>query len=266
MPQPPPATDVELLIATMNRREPPDVLRELGEAERPSLLFINQQSSGTLPADVSAAWGRMLSFAELGLSRSRNRALDAARGELLLIGDDDLAYLPDVVGTLRRAFAAHPDATAITFQFLDHATRKPLKRYPTRGFKNYLRTIASVSSFEIALRRERLGALRFDTRFGVGGAHPSGEEGIFLADLLRAGHALYYWPEPLCTHPGMGSGHKLWSTESAQAKGAVFQRMYGAAWPLVGLWFAVAKYPQYRGSVGLGSWLWHTAKGARRAR
>ena len=248
----------------MNCREPPNLLADFSAAdERPAVLVINQCPGGELPALLETPTLRMISVQDRGLAKSRNLALDAARGELLVLADDDLRYLPSALATVREAFAAHPDATAITFQFLNSDTGQPYKRYPPRGFRHNLRTIASVSSVEIALRRERLGSLRFDPAHGLGARFPSAEEGVFLADLLHAGHKLYYWPAPLCSHPGQTSGHTQWSPAIAEAKGAAFARMYRGRWPLVAAWFALRKYPLYKQHLGLGAFALHSVRGAK---
>lgn len=246
----------------MRRTEPPDLLTDVPlQGERPSVLVINQCPEGNLPPPLDSPQLRMISVQDRGLSKSRNLALDAACGDVVVLADDDLRYLPGALQTLREAFAAHPDATAITFQFLNSDTGQPYKRYSPRGFRHNLRSIASVSSVEIALRRDRLGRLRFDPAFGLGARYPSAEEGVFLADLIHAGHALYYWPAPLCSHPGQTSGHTQWSPAVAEAKGAAFARMYRSAWPLVTVWFALRKFPLYRKRLGLGSFVANGVRG-----
>lgn len=246
----------------MRRKEPPDLLADFPpDSERPALLVINQCPEGNLPPPLDAPQLRMVSVQDRGLAKSRNLALDAARGDVVVLADDDLRYLPNALRTVRQAFAAHPDATAITFQFLNSDTGQPYKRYPASGFRHNLQTIASVSSVEIALRRDRLGSLRFDPAFGLGARYPSAEEGVFLADLIHAGHKLYYWPAPLCSHPGQTSGHTQWSPAVAEAKGAAFARMYRGAWPLVTVWFALRKFPLYRKRLGLGAFVAHGLRG-----
>lgn len=258
---------VELLVAAMHCAEPPDLLVDFPDGvERPDVLVINQCPDGPLPVPLEQPHLRMISVDDRGLAKSRNLALDSAQGDLVVLADADLRYLPSALQTLRAAFAAHPDATVITFQFLNSDTGQPYKRYAKRGFRHNLRTIASVSSVEIAVRRSKLGALRFDPAHGLGARFPSAEEGVFLADVLRAGHAAYYWPEPLCSHPGQTSGHTQWSAQVAEAKGAAFRRMYRGVWPLVTAWFVVRKYPLYKAKLGLAAFAWHSLRGVRAVR
>jgi len=255
--------EIELLVACMNRTEPPPVLaRFAAGAERPALLVINQCTTIEPPPDLEQPGVRMYSMRERGISRSRNRALERARGKLLVIVDDDIEYLPGALATLRRGFAAHPAAAVVTFQFVVRETGKPSKRYAPRAFSHGRLSAAGVTSFEIALRRELAGRIRFDERFGLGAALTSGEENIWLQDVLRQGHSAGYFPEPLCDHPGLTSGHRGWTEVEARTKGALLRRMYPTAWPAMIGGFSVLKYPLYRQQMTAPRFLATALKGA----
>lgn len=261
------APEVELLVACMNRREPPPVLARFApSAERPALLVINQCTEIEPPPDIDAEGLRMISVREQGLSRSRNRALEHARGELLAFCDDDVEYLPSALATLRRGFAAHPRAAIVTFQFLARETGRPFKRYAPAPFEHGPLSVAAVSTIEIAFRRERAAHLRFDERFGLGAGLASGEENIWLRDALRAGLRAGYFPEPLCDHPGLPTGHRAWTAADARAKGALLRRMYPRAWPAMVGGFCVLKYPLYRERLSAPRFLLEAVQGARKLR
>ena len=259
--------EVELLVACMNRSEPPPVLARLPpSAERPALLVINQCTTIEPPPELVAPGVRMISVRERGLSRSRNRALELARGKLLVFCDEDVLYLPAALATLRRGFAAHPGAAIVTFQFQTRETGALFKHYAPSPFAHGPLSVAAVSTIEIALRRERAGHLRFDERFGLGAALPSGEENIWLADALRAGLSAGYFPEPLCDHPGLSTGHRAWSHADARAKGALLRRMYPRLWPAMVGGFCILKYPLYRARLSPPGFLAAALEGARNLR
>jgi glycosyltransferase involved in cell wall biosynthesis len=261
------APEVELLVACMNRSEPPPVLARLPPgADKPALLVINQCTTIDPPAELSEPGVRMISVRERGLSRSRNRALELARGKLLVFCDDDVEYLPGALASLRRGFAAHPGAAVVTFQFLTRETGKPFKRYAPSPQRHGLFSVASVSTIEIALRRDLAGHLRFDERFGLGAELASGEENIWLADALHAGLGAGYFPEPLCDHPGLSTGHRAWTAADARTKGALLRRMYPRLWPAMLGGFCVLKYPLYRDQLSPPSFLAAALAGARNIR
>ena len=131
----------------------------------------------------------MLRLATTGLSRSRNAALDAARGAILLLADDDVTHPAGAYDGIRRAFAADPGLDLFVGRSLDPDGRPRKRPLPRRRLTRL--NAARASSHEIALRLERVRAkgVRFDEGFGVGAgtAATLGEEYVFLADGLAAG-------------------------------------------------------------------------------
>lgn len=268
---------VEVAVATLNQHEPARLRERLGLGHTDAqLLIINQVGSArgaerepapghpSLEPQRGDGW-RMLSFAEVGLSRSRNRALDAAQGDILLLADDDVRYVDGFEALVREAFARHRDAAAITFQFIEEATRTPSKRYRRNVARHGRWSIAGISSIEVALRPLLLRGARFDERFGLGTAHPTGEEALFLAELLRRGAQAWYQPAALCSHRGVSSGHGRWSPELTRAKAAVIRRLFPSTWPIVLAGFALSKYPRFGAAHGACRWLSELHAGATEA-
>ena len=205
-------------------------------------LVINQISPPN-GGEGSGPAGRVFDYRETGLSRSRNRALHHAAADICVIADDDVRHPADAAAVIARAFADHPRADIITFQART-PDGMPFKRYPSRPRRHTPRSIMRVSSWEIALRLSsiRAAGLRFDERFGLGAAFPTGEENIFLLDSLRRGLNLRYIPLPIAIHPAASSGADFHNPDLVAAKGAVFRRMFGAASPPVEFAFACKKY------------------------
>jgi len=186
---------------------------------------------------------RIFSYPEYGSSRSRNRALQHAEGDLLLITDDDVELLDGFSETIVEVFRKNPEADIITFQCLNERGEKR-KDYSDRSFWHNLRTLMQVSMIEIALRRESLiqSSLMFDTRFGVGNQMPTGDENVFLSDAFRQGFKILYLPYPIVKHPDASSGRALSRNPSLiKAKGAMFYRIFGWKAYLVCILFALKK-------------------------
>lgn len=170
---------------------------------------------------------RWLSFEELGLASSRNRALKEASGDILLLTDDDVALNLRGLARIRRIFVQQPDIDILTAQI--HTPQGLLyKPYRAYSFVHGRRSILQVSSAEIVLRVSsiRRASLRYDERFGLGARFPSGEEAVFLSDAHRSGLRIVYFPLVLSYHPFASSG-KVFSLDSAVARGAVFGRLFG---------------------------------------
>ncbi|MEA3456064.1 MAG: glycosyltransferase [Campylobacterota bacterium] len=185
----------------------------------------------------------LFEYTERGLARSRNHALDHASGKICLISDDDLYYEEDIERIVTEAFEENPAADIITFQ-IETPDGKAFNSYKNEPFWHTKRTIMRVASVEIAFRRSAIekNYLRFDERFGLGAEFPTGEENIFLSDALDKGLKLLYIPIPIVIHPPESSGENYNDTKLVQAKGAMFERIFGLKGYAVSLLFALKKY------------------------
>ncbi len=141
-------------------------------------------------------WVRMMSSAERGLSRSRNMALHNARGDICILCDDDVSYVPGYEEIVAKAFEQLSEADVIVFNIHslnpENRPQEPLfteaKRIP--WYKTY-------SSVHIAFRREKIVSrgITFDERFGTGSSlYSMGEDSLFFAELRSAGLKAYTFP------------------------------------------------------------------------
>lgn len=248
---------IELLLSSLRTSERAwnKFLERNGDTLRGLALLVVEQIPGPQdgplleekhPSTPQTGPIRVLSYHERGLSLSRNRALDNASGDICLLSDDDVLYLPDLSDILSRAFEENPEADIITFQATDPDGR-PLKNYPRSATRLNLLSASRVSSIEIAFRRSSAikAGLRFDTLFGLGAKYPIGEEYIFVTDALKRGLTVIHLPIPILTHPIESSGRKH-DERTTFARGAMMARVFGwAAFPL-DLVFAVKKLPLYK--------------------
>jgi Glycosyl transferase family 2 len=192
----------------------------------------------------------VLRLASTGLSRSRNAALDAAGGEILLVADDDVTHPPGATAGIRGFFAGNPGAALFVGRSLDPDGRPRKRPLPRRRLGRL--NVARASSHEIALRLApvRAAGVRFDEGFGVGAgtAASLGEEYVFLADCLAAGLEGVHDPLPVSVHPAESSGFVWRGADQARARALVFARVFGRAAPLLRLAFAAKNFRRF------GSW------------
>ena len=212
------AINLEILISTINRKDLSflDVMFPNLDTSRYSILIINQTKlDEDLVSDVEGI--RAINSREFGLSKSRNLAIKNANGDILLLADDDIEYLPDFEKTILQAYTTYPKASLISFQFLNEKG-KLTKLYPkkegyTSSIKQYL------SSLEISLRREAIQKhnLKFDERFGIGAQFSCHEEQVLRHQILKKGMDVAYMAKPICIHEGLSSGLKLSIDEILEA-------------------------------------------------
>lgn len=148
-----------------------------------------------------------------------------------MVADDDTALDLSGVERLLTALEAAPDLAILTGQ-LDGRRRAaaPLRLW------NAGRT----NSSEILLRLAPLRAMgiRFDEGFGLGAAHPVGEEYIFIADALAAGLKGRHLPITVAAHPDASTGERWSDPRLIAARIAVLSRVFGWAAPFVRVFYA----------------------------
>lgn len=172
---------------------------------------------------------RVVTLKGSGLSANRNHALQQARGDLLLIADDDVRYRPEHFRRIVAAFERYPQADLLTFQLNDFSG-KPIKPYPADTcLYGQLPRGSYISSWEIALRRQTCRDLRFDLRFGLGAPFLGcGEEEVFVHEAFRQGRIVRYVPAVIGA-TNRGSTGTRFSEEARvrRAKGAVLYVFHG---------------------------------------
>lgn len=151
-----------------------------------------------------------------GLSRNRNWALAHAKGDVVVIADDDNRYTAELIGNVKEAYEVHLEADVIHFQALD-LEGQLLHPYPA----DY------VSSVELTFRRRV--TVRFDERFGLGSKDLcEGEEQVWMKDARDAGYQIRYVAKPIVmTRKDTTGCHFLTNKRVQLSKGATFKYVYG---------------------------------------
>jgi GT2 family glycosyltransferase len=200
-----------VIIATRDR---PDSLVRLIQSLAPQLrpdereLIVAENGTpapAALPGDLTA-------FAHLhdsrpGKCRVQNRAIQAARGEVLIFLDDDLTAGARYLDAVEEFFGAHPEFAAMAGRVLpaeDPAARAgAMWVYLDLPIVDYGDQIVEVRGVMGANMAYRAGALKqvgpFDERLGPGaGGHE--EETEMCARLRRAGFRIGYAPGAVVYH------------------------------------------------------------------
>jgi Glycosyl transferase family 2 len=194
-------------------------------------------------------------LASTGLARSRNAALALARGEVVLLADDDVTHPEGAFDAIRRFFRDHREAALLVGVSLDAAgvpRRRPLSRRLSRW------NAGRAASHEIAFRAAavRAAGVGFDERFGIGAGTPDflGEEYIFLADGLAAGLVGRHRPLPVSVHAAPSTGDR-WDGPAGRARAAVLARVFGRTAPLARLGFAIKNRRRFGSAADLLTFL-----------
>jgi GT2 family glycosyltransferase len=179
---------------------------------QPSRLLVVDQSEGS---EIAAALaGLELAFpvehlrqARLGLSASRNRALEHLDEPIVAITDDDCAPEAGWLAAVAEAFTGSPDLAAVTGPVLPMPAEGDrtvaVSSRARSGRRDFVRSAAPWhvgTGGNMALSRAALGALRFDTRLGVGTPGLAGEDLDLVYRLLAAGGRIRFVPDAAVSH------------------------------------------------------------------
>ncbi len=167
-----------------------------------------------------------------GLSRNRNNAIKHATGDIAVIADDDVTYLPDSFQNILAVFKNDPELDVACFKIKTPDGKPEFKNYPTRPFVLNKNRHHYISSIEIAFKVSSIKKhdIWFDERFGIGsGLFYAGEEEIFINDCIKSRLKVMYHPFYTVTHPFETSttGVSIFSPKRNKLRGAINARTHG---------------------------------------
>ena len=218
---------LEILISTKER----DNLDFLGNifmnnnSHSNSVLIINQTDN----IDFSCPTNdniKLINRNEIGLSKSRNLAIQNSTADICLVADDDVVYEKDFDKIVINAFCENPKADIITFMMKDFDGNL-FKKYPKIELHDK-KTLSSVNSVVIAFKRKSIisNNLLFDESFGLGSTFQTADEYVFLRDSLDLNLNIIFHNKVILSHPVNSSGKEVGSDRILFAKGALFYKYH----------------------------------------
>lgn len=230
--------ELDVLIATHGN----DGLKKIEEMRLPSVKGVTYIITWQKPAgDYSTSPLLKRDDIEIhtsdtiGLSRNRNLGISVAKAPVCLIADNDLYYTPSQLETVISTFKLHQELQIATFKHIGAD-----KMYPENecDFTESVPKGYSVSSIEIAFRRNAIKDIRFDERFGIGAEYCLGEEEKFIHDCRKSGISCRFFPIEITRHDDLSTGKRpLVDARVARGHGAFIRCIYGfvAGFPRVPL-------------------------------
>lgn len=125
-----------------------------------------------------------------GVTKSRNKAIKLANGEIGLFSDDDVTYTNQYIDTVINYFKRDDSLDVALFKIKTPEGYPEYKKYPQTALK--LKTLPfDVGTIEISFRVKSIKSsnVLFDERFGAGQEKLIGaDESIFISDCLKKGN------------------------------------------------------------------------------
>lgn len=173
-PQPPPEPLVSVLVRSMDRPTLQRALDSIAAQDYPRIEIVVVAASGPAHRELPPFAGRVplqqvRSPRPLARAEAANAAIDAASGQWLNLLDDDDAFLPNHVATLRHALAADPQALLAYARSLSLDERAGTRSEFGAKFKPWRQLDTGFFHSQSALFARALvdAGARFDPRFDI---------------------------------------------------------------------------------------------------
>lgn len=139
---------------------------------------------------------QLVSTADRGVGKNRNKALAFADCEYLLCADEDMIYSDGYSEIVEKAFQKCPKADIIVFR-LEYLNRFTPQKGESKKFKRvHIWNCMRYGTARVAIRKAAAdkACLSFSTLYGGGAKFSSGEDSLFIRDALKKGLKMYTCP------------------------------------------------------------------------
>ncbi|WP_281725747.1 glycosyltransferase [Lachnoclostridium phocaeense] len=254
---------VEVLVSTMNQKNY-DLLDKMNINS--DAVVVNQcdcDNKLLIKKDLfNILW---INTTERGLSRSRNMAINNAKGDICIIADDDEIFIDNYAEVVKSAFEREPQYSIL--RFCIEGIEKEFKRYPTRSYRIGFINSMKTSSVELAFKRTDIymNNIKFDTLIGAGTKYPMGEENSFLIQCLKKRLRIKYIPRKIANlHIGNSSWFKNYDKNYFIGRGAAFTSMSRRYSFILIFQFAIRKYRLYKDKINIADAIRYMIEGSRK--
>lgn len=180
----------EILCTTMNQQDF-SKLKEMNV--HCDILYANQASTTAydeLKFDGGTA--RMITTETRGVGNNRNIGLIYAKADICILADDDMVYEENVEQIVLGEFEKFPNADAIIFNVIsDNPERKQVFNKKCKRMTKFSRNPYGAFRIAFKLKKIKHHNIWFTTLFGGGSPFPSGEDSLFIKDMLKSGMKIY---------------------------------------------------------------------------
>jgi len=183
---------VEILCAVMHQK---DLSKYREMNMKTNAVFSNQAEVNSYDEEIIGGnIVKMITTPYRGVGRNRNLGILYSSGDILIFSDDDLVYSDGFEKGVLAAFGSLPDADMIIFNCTSDEERKvpAIDRISRAWIGNSMR----YGTYRFAIKKESLQkcSLRFSELFGGGSRYCSGEDNLFVREVLGKGMKVYLHP------------------------------------------------------------------------
>ncbi|MEG1836448.1 MAG: hypothetical protein RRZ70_02660 [Synergistaceae bacterium] len=173
---------IDVLVATLY----PEVEELIAKMKIQSNAIVCSQCASFVKREIDFHGYKVanLCFDETGVGLNRNNALMRSKADVCLLADDDVVYRDGYPEIIKKSFNDNPTADILIFNLANKTSGYNYSKKKV-NFLNFMR----YGAVQIAFKRKPVSyaGIFFNTNFGGGTQHCSGEDTLFLADCLKAG-------------------------------------------------------------------------------
>ena len=188
-------SNVQVLVACMHQTND-SLYKEMNLQTDAILANQSDEYSYVLYTQADGNRVELISTADRGVGKNRNKALMNASGKYLMCSDQDLIYVDGYEKIVEDAFVQCPRADIIVFN-LEYMNRFTPSRKEDMKFKKvHLWNCMRYGTARVAMRKEAIykACICFSTLYGGGAKYSSGEDSLFIRDAFRKGLKMYTSP------------------------------------------------------------------------
>ena len=181
---------------------------------------------------------RCFHYAERGVGKSRNHAIEKADRDICLFSDEDIVYRDGYAEKITGAFEKNPKADMIVFNVDVAEDRRTY--LITEEKKVHFYNCGRYGAVSFAIRTDALkkSGVRFSTLFGGGAKYSNGEDSLFIKELMDKGIQVYTSPEVIGRET---ESESTWFSGYHDKfffdRGVLYHFLYGNLAPLMALRF-----------------------------
>lgn len=190
---------------------------------------------------------KIINTPERGLSKSRNKAISNAEGDICLIADNDELFIDDLEEKIRVAYQSNPTADLIIFKIKGEKDKFGGKRKKIGKLRSL-----KVRSVQITFKLDKIkNKVWFDENLGAGTELGSGEENKFLLECIKNKLNIIYVPiEILSLRENESTWFHGFSEDFFYHRGRIIKYIYGKSFAIIYcLYFIIRKRKLYKNTL-----------------
>lgn len=133
-------------------------------------------------------------YAERGVGKSRNHAIEKADRDICLFSDEDMVYEEGYEEKIIREFEENPEADMIVFNVDVEESRRTFHITERSRVKFYNCGRYGAVSFALRTSKLKESKIMFSTLFGGGAKYSAGEDSLFIKEFMDKGYKVFTAP------------------------------------------------------------------------